>query len=409
MEEEWVQLGFRIVTRALDVFSRIYARGRRQEEEDCKREIAEVEEILETQPLTELYWERRRDRALAHLEQIQIEQQVAWAKRAAERNMACGDRMTKETFLHICPPRSHMLFRELMHPFLSQADMATDSQTIGEYAQEFYQDILTSRRPPNQSLHQLRQENDLWQHTHIALTQDARLLLDRPITIEELTETVKTMARGKSPGGDGLPIEFYEATWSMSGPILLSIFNHILEGGQLTEDMRTRVITLIYKKGDKRNIRNYRPISRLNASYKILAKLLARRLAPLLPALVHPDQGAFVQGRLISENIFSAIGALEIVQRENRQVMIAMLDLEKAYDRVNWSFILATLQHMNFGSVYRTWVAALYTDSTASLLLMGIRLRSSLTRSLRQGCPLASLLFVVQMEVPLNSLRAARI
>ncbi|GBG82531.1 hypothetical protein CBR_g34907 [Chara braunii] len=207
---------------------------------------------------------------------------------------------------------------------------------------------------------------------------------------------------------DGLPVEFYIATWEHVGPVLLKLFNRILEGGTLTDDMKFGVITLLYKKGDKRNVRNWRPISRLNVSYKILAKLLARRLAPLLPGLVHTDQGAFVQGRSIFENVLMAMGALEIIQREDRQVMVAMLDLEKAYDRVNWSFVLATLQHMNFGPMFRLWVKELYTDSTAAVIVNGfVSPTFSLTRSLRQGCLLTSLLFAVQMEVLLNSLRAA--
>ncbi|GBG79346.1 hypothetical protein CBR_g29496 [Chara braunii] len=269
-------------------------------------------------------------------------------------------------------------------------------------------DILTSRRPPNLSLAQLRAENDLWEHTTKTLLVTARLQVDRPVTYEELTEARKAMAKGKSPGSNGLPVEYYEATWDQIAPILVQLYNHILEGGHLMKDMRTGVITLIYKKGDKRSIINYRPISRLNVSYKLLSKLLARRLAPLLPELIHTDQGAFIQGRSIAENIFTAVGALEIIHRENRQVAITMLDLEKAYDRVNWSFVLATLDHMNFGPCYRRWVQELYMDTTTTILVNGHQsLLFSRTRSLRQGCPLASLPFAVQMEVLLNSLRAS--
>ncbi|GBG75955.1 hypothetical protein CBR_g21197 [Chara braunii] len=408
VEEEWVQLGFRMITRALDVFSRVYARGRRLEEEESKRQVEEAERMLETQPLVELHWERRRQTWLQKWDQLQIQQQSQWAKRAAERGIVGGDRITKETFKRLAPPRSHTLFRELEHPFLADADAATTTEAIGNYAPECFQDILTSRRPPGQTLQQLREEYNLWQDTDVALPNEARLLLDRPVTVEELTETLKAMAKGKSPGVDGLPAEFYTATWDYTVPILVKLYNHVLEGGSLREDKRRGVITLIYKKGDKRNIRNFRPISRLNVSYKLLAKLLARRMAPFLPALVHTDQGAFVQGRAIEENIFTAMGALEIIQRENRQVMVAMLNLKKAYDRVNWSFVLATLEHMNFGIGFRTWVAALYTDTTASVLVNGYQSPLfSLTRSLRQGCPLASLLFATQMDVFLNSIRSS--
>ncbi|GBG73502.1 hypothetical protein CBR_g16845 [Chara braunii] len=407
-EEEWAAIGFKVVTRALDTFSRIQARGRRLQEEECLANVQEAEAMLETNPLTELYWQHMRDRWLQKWEDLQIVQQTRWANRAKEKGLITSDRMTKETFQRICHMRTHSVIRELQHPFHAEADSATDSRTIGDFARQYFEDILTSRRPPDQSLHQLQAEHDLWQNTTARLSPQASALLEQPITMEELWSAVKAMAKGKSPGSDGLPVEFYLATWEHVGPILLRLFNRILEGGTLTEDMKFGVITLLYKKGDKRNVRNWRPISRLTVSYKILAKLLARRLAPFLPGLVHTDQGAFVQGRSIFENVLMAMGALEIIQREDRQVMVAMLDLEKAYDRVNWSFVLATLQHMNFGPKFRTWVKELYTDSTAAIIVNGfVSSTFSLTRSLRQGCPPASLLFAVQMEVLLNSLRAA--
>ncbi|GBG63435.1 hypothetical protein CBR_g38055 [Chara braunii] len=370
--------------------------------------VDEAESQLEAGAIAELYLQRKRNRWLQKWDELQIEQQVLWAKRAQEKGMITSDRMSKEMFQRICPPRALALMRELHHPFYPEADVAKDSEAIGECALEYFQDILTSRRPPFQTLQQLQEEQDLWRHTQTSLSQGARLSLDRPITLEELWEVVKSMAKGKSPGSDGLPVEFYEAVWLHVGPILLSLYNRVLEGGSLTADMKMGIIMLIYKKGDKCNIRNWRPISRLNVSYKILSKLLARKLTSHLPDLAHPDQGAFVEGRAISENIMTAMGALEIIHQENRQVLVAMLDLEKAYDRVNSSFVLATLEHMNFGPMYRRWVKELYVDATATIMvndfLSPILL---LTRSLRQGCPLASLLFAIQMEVLLNALRAA--
>ncbi|GBG78166.1 hypothetical protein CBR_g26199 [Chara braunii] len=222
--------------------------------------------------------------------------------------------------------------RERQHPFHAEAPLATDSTAIGEYALTYFKDILTSRRQPDISLQQLQGEQDLRQHTHTRLGQEAADALEQPFTAEELQQVVKCMARGKRSGSDGLPVEFYEATWEHIGADLLKLYNRVSDGDILTEEMKLDIITLIYKKDDKSNIRNWRPISRLNVSYKILAKALSRRLAPHLPRLVHKDQGAFIQGRSIAENILMAVRALEVIPREKRQVIAAMLDLEKAYD-----------------------------------------------------------------------------
>ncbi|GBG61726.1 hypothetical protein CBR_g23241 [Chara braunii] len=409
-EEEWVQLGFRMVTRALDAFSRILAKQRNREEQECLALIEEVEDQMGRDPLTNIYWERRRINGVKKLEIIQIEQQEAWAKRARERGMAQVDRMTKDTFHRLCPPHSHSKIRALQHPFNAQADLVVTTEAMSQFAAEYYLDILTSRRPPEESLVEMQNQGNMWQHTSEALTQQQRLSLDRPFTLEELKEATKSMARGKSPGDDGLLVEFFEATWGQVGPILLSLFNKVLEGGRLTEDMCRGVITLLYKKGDKLNVRNWRPISLLNVAYKILAKALSRRLGQFLPDLVKSDQGAFVKGRSIAENIMVAMGALEVIGKEKRQVLVSMLDLEKAYDRVNWSFVLTTLEHMSFGVCSRRWVAGMYKRSTATVLVNGKKSQEfALTRSLRQGCPLAPLLFVLQIEVVLNATRSNRL
>ncbi|GBG63799.1 hypothetical protein CBR_g39580 [Chara braunii] len=374
------EMGFRIVTSALYVFSRILAKDRRDEELECRRMVKEAEAQIGKDPYSDIYWERRRDTWMRKWEAIHIKQQEVWAR----------------------------TIRALQHPFNAYADVAEDTVSLAEYATLYYQDILTSRRQPGESLQSMKDEVDLWQYTDKSLEVSQRLSLDRPLTLQELGEAVRSMAKGKSSGDDGLPAEFYEATWEQTGPLLLRLYNRVLEGHPLTEDMCRGVITLLYKKGDKTNIRNWRPISLLNVSYKILAKTLARRLAAILPGLVGADQGAFMKGRSISENIMVAIGALEVVGRERRQVAVAMLDLEKAYDRVNWSFVLATLEHMGFGSLFRRWVTALYGSSKATVLVNGERSQAfHLSKSLRQGCPLAPRLFVVQMEVLLNAIRVS--
>ncbi|GBG66654.1 hypothetical protein CBR_g66790 [Chara braunii] len=407
-EEEWAQVGFRMVTRALDVFSRILTRERNQEEDECREMVKEAEDNIGRDPITDLYWERRRDVWMNKWEILQVEQQEEWAKRARERGMTQMDRMSKETFRRLCPARQNGVIRALLHPFNSQADLAEDTESMAVYAATYYSDILTSRRPANQTLEELQSEEDLWQFTDKRLAQHERISLDRPLTLEELKAATTSMARGKASGDDGLPVEFYAATWETVGLIQLRLYNRVLEGEALTEDMCRGVITLLYKKGGKQNVRNWRPISLLNVSYKILAKALARRLANHLPEMVKADQGAFVKGRSIAENILVAMGALEIISREDRQVVVAMLDLEKTYDRVNWSFVLATLEHMNFGECFRKWVAVMYQSSTATVLINGSRSNNfHLSRSLRQGCLLAPLLFVVQMEVTLNAIRAS--
>ncbi|GBG86684.1 hypothetical protein CBR_g41747 [Chara braunii] len=215
------------------------------------------------------------------------------------------------------------------------------------------------------------------------------------------------MANGETPGNDGLPVEFYRHHWEMLGESLVSVYYEIQMGGVLPVSACRGIISLLFKKGDTNEIRNWRSISLLNVSYKILVKVLTRRLGRYLPQLVADDQAAFVQGRSIYDNIVTAVEALDVVNQEELEVSILLLDMEKAYDRVNWSYVFSTLKWMNFGDPFCTWVVALYSLSTASVMVNGhISAPFKLSRSLRQGCPLAPLLFIVHLEVLLNNIRA---
>ncbi|GBG71692.1 hypothetical protein CBR_g9105 [Chara braunii] len=155
-------------------------------------------------------------------------------------------------------------------------------------------------------------------------------------------------------------MEFYKAVWEVLVEELVALYNEVLEGERLGPTMMRGIITLLYKKGDRSEIRNWRPISLFNFSYKLLAKTMANRLAVHLPGLVGLDQGAFVRGRSICDNLATAIESLEIIGSRNVDVAVLMLDMEKAYDRVNWAFVLTTLKRMNFGSNFCNSVKALY-------------------------------------------------
>ncbi|GBG83976.1 hypothetical protein CBR_g37848 [Chara braunii] len=183
----------------------------------------------------------------------------------------------------------------------------------------------------------------------------------------------------------------------------------VLVGDKLGEGMTHGIISLMFKKGDKANVRNYRSISLLNMDYKVLAKTLALRLGKILPRIVERDQGAFVQRRSIFLNILTAIESVEVLQVENRDMVVLLLDLEKAYDKVGWLFVLTTLRKMGFGEGFCRWVIAMYTAASSAVQVNEhLSEPFQLIQSLRQGCPLAPLLFVLQLEVPLNCIRKHR-
>lgn len=128
--------------------------------------------------------------------------------------------------------------------------------------------------------------NNIWRST-----------LNNPPTVEDVWEAINCMQSGKTPGPDGLPVEFFKWFSSELSPLLLNMYNEALLHGQLPQTLRQASICLIPKKDkDPLCCESYRPISLLNVDCKILAKFLAKHLETVLPTLISPDQTGFIQG-----------------------------------------------------------------------------------------------------------------
>lgn len=110
--------------------------------------------------------------------------------------------------------------------------------------------------------------------------------LSEDITLEELSASLKTLPKEKSPGLDGLTNEFFKATWDEVGPNLVEVANEARRRGFLSSGLNTALIVLIPKKGDLLNLENWRPISLMGTAYKIITKALALRIQPYLDGLI---------------------------------------------------------------------------------------------------------------------------
>ena len=122
------------------------------------------------------------------------------------------------------------------------------------------------------------------------------------------------MANDKTPGLDGFPCEFYKTFWDMIGPDLLHVYQEAMHTGSLGALINKGNIKFIPKPSDQKIITNWRPITLLNVSYKIIAKALALKLHPLLPLIVRPEQTSFVQGRYILDNVIAVWEGMQWAQ-----------------------------------------------------------------------------------------------
>ena len=126
----------------------------------------------------------------------------------------------------------------------------------------------------------------------------------------------------------------------------------------LLKEINRTFITLIPKLESSEAPHHYRPISLCNVSYKIIAKILANRVKPLLNKIISPLQGAFAPRRLINDNIMLAYEILHSFKKKKGKAsyMAVKLDMEKAYDRLEWDFIKVILTRLGFHPKWIGWV-----------------------------------------------------
>ena len=252
------------------------------------------------------------------------------------------------------------------------------------------------------------EQNLLLQHLESALPAEASSSCDGPLREDELRASVRGMARGKAPGLDGLPLEFYLSFWHLLAPDLLTVLNFSFRDGHFPISLRSGVITLLFKKGDRLNPANWRPITLLNVDYKICARALAARLLKVIHYVVGPDQTCGVPGRFIGENVALLRDLAHYCEVTNFPAAILSLDQEKAFDRVDWSFLFSTLSKMGFGDSFIKWIRLLYRNPRCSVMVNGhISPFFFPSRGVRQGCPLSPLLYVLSMEVLACNIRAS--
>ncbi|CAM2101090.1 unnamed protein product [Caretta caretta] len=205
---------------------------------------------------------------------------------------------------------------------------------------------------------------------------------------------------------DGLTVEFYHAFWDILGPDLATVWAESLQGGVLPLSCRRAVLALLPKKGDLRNLRNWRPVSLLSTDYKIEAKAISLRLGSVMADVIHPDQTSTVPGRSIFDNLFLVRDLLELRCRDGLSFALLSLDQEKAFNRVDHGYLLGTLQVFGFRPQFVSFLQVLYASAECL-----VRLNWTLTepvsfrRGVRQGCPLSGQLYALVIEPFLCLLR----
>jgi len=205
------------------------------------------------------------------------------------------------------------------------------------------------------------------------------------------------MAKKKSPGVDRLPVEVYQKCQGMIEGVA-HVWQHAVINGHIPDTMALGKLSLIHKKGDKEDLKNYQPLTLMSTDYKIVAKTIANRVQAVIQEVVGRHQTGFITRRQIKHNVIETYLVTKC-RDKNAKRAIVLLDFEKAYDRVNRAWMLKVMEKLGFGPEIRRMVEVLHENAQIVVninqaLSKPIRVDSEV----RQGCPLAPLLFAINTE-----------
>ena len=233
-----------------------------------------------------------------------------------------------------------------------------------------------------------------------SISGDERDVLEKRFEKEEIVQVLKDFQGDKAPGPDGFTMTFFQKCWRVVEKDIMDFFEEVYVQCQFERSLNASFITLIPKKVNASNIRDFRPISLIGSMYKLLAKVLANRFKVVLGGLISESQNAFVGGRQMVDSILIANECLDSRVRSGLPGLICKLDIEKAYDHVNRDSLLYVLRRMGFGSRWIRRMHMCIATLCFSVLINGTHagfFQSSI--GIRQGDPLSPLLFLLVMEV----------
>ncbi|XP_077215810.1 uncharacterized protein LOC143850444 [Tasmannia lanceolata] len=195
--------------------------------------------------------------------------------------------------------------------------------------------------------------------------------LEEPFAEEEVERGLFSMPKDKAPGPDSFCLAFFQVCWPVVKCDILRFFRDLYEELTLDRGTGATFITLIPKIKGATKVTDFRPISLVGCLYKLLAKVLVDRIKVVLPHIISDSQSAFVSKRQILDCSLITNEVIESYSKSEAGGVLCMLDMEKAYDRVDWDCLDFLLGRMGFGNRWRGWMRKLMSKGCCLGLLEG--------------------------------------
>eukprot|EP00253_Pinus_taeda_P015442 PITA_15442 len=238
--------------------------------------------------------------------------------------------------------------------------------------------------------------------------EEHNTLLLKPISLEEVEVAVNLLKAGKAPGPDGFTSNFFQHFWELIKWEVWQLVEELSSMRWMYLGLNATFIALILKYENSNSPEKFRPIALCNIIYKIVSKVVALRLKPMLPLIILPEQSRYVEGRQITDGIILTHEIIHSLKQMKKPGMLLKIDLSKAFDSICWEYMQKILQAFGFDAAWIRWISSLISSTFFSILVNGIPSSTfHPSRGIHQGDPLSPFLFVIMAEGLGRSIKAA--
>lgn len=278
------------------------------------------------------------------------------------------------------------------------------TEDMAGVAKEYFQNLM--KEPDREEDFELK-ANDWLDNVECRLNEKQIEDMTEKLSSDEIRKALKESENAVAPGTDGIPAELYKI-WSTPKKdedfsvtnMLTKVFNEIEDEGLVeNSNFNEGSMFLLFKKGEKDRIENYRPITLSNSDYKLMTKAIANRLGEVAKDIIHPNQTGFVPGRGLYNNTRLSESMIEYTSIKGENGCILALDQEKAYDRIAHDYLWIVLEKFGFPAKFIQVIKFLYKDVKTTIIVNGAGSgRIIIKVGVKQGCPMSCLLYDIAIE-----------
>jgi hypothetical protein len=293
---------------------------------------------------------------------ILFQEEMLWYQKSREKWVQFGDKNSSyfhaQTIIRRKKNRIHTLQ-------LANGTWISNQATLQDEAQKFFKNLLTNTHHSHDRTFQ--------EGNHPTIDETGKASLTQPITKPEVFAALNSMKPYKAPGPDGFHCIFFKQYWHIVGDDIFNLVHSAFQTGYFDPEISNTLIALIPKIDPPITFKDFRPISLCNIIYKIITKVLVHRLRPILNNIIGPYQSSFLPGRGTTDNSIVLQEIVHFMRRSKKKkgYVTSKLDLEKAFDNVNWDFLRNCLHDFGFPVITIQLIMHCVTSPQFTLLWNG--------------------------------------